>query len=117
MKWLGWTLARLVAAAVALLGAWIFIVNLAERGYDQTWVFVWVLFSGLIGAVGGTVYLLSIDGPERFRTRSWRLWGWAGMLGSALLPHSFTFIVLPAVLALFLTVLSSNQKEAPVTSP
>jgi hypothetical protein len=97
-------MARLVAIAVTLLGAWILIVNLAERGYEESWVLAWVLFSGATGVLGGIAYLLSIDGPERMRTRSWRVWGWLGLLASATLPHSFTLVVLPAVLLLFPTL-------------
>lgn len=122
LRRLGWMLARLVALAVLLLGAWIFVTNTAvtllERRYDETWILAWVLMAGLAGAAGGTIYLLSIDGPARFRTRSWRLWGWGAMLASALLPHSFTFIVLPAVLALLPTFffVSGGQKEAITSS-
>jgi hypothetical protein len=115
-------LARLVALAVLLLGAWLLVVNvvvaLAGERYDETWILAWVLISGLAGAAGGSIYLLSIDGPARFHTRSWRLWGWGAMFASALLPHSFSFIVLPAVLALLPTVffVSGVQKEAVTSS-
>ena len=107
LRRLGMLLARFVALVVVLLGAWIFLINLGERGYDEPWILAWVLFSGLAGAVGGVLYLLSIDGPERFRTRSWRLWGWGGMMASALLPHSFSFIIIPLVLALLPSLLTS----------
>lgn len=121
LRRLGWMLARLVALAVLLLGAWIFVANVAstlvEQRYDETWILAWVLMAGLAGAAGGGIYLLSIDGASRFHTRSWRLWGWGAMLASALLPHSFTFVVLPAVIALLPTIffVSGGQKE-PVTS-
>jgi hypothetical protein len=100
---IGWSLARFVALTVMLLGAWILIVNLAEMGYE-TWVLAWVLFSGLAGLLGGIAYLLSIDGPESVRTRQWRIWGWIGLLASVTLPHSFTLVVLPAVLLLIPTL-------------
>lgn len=117
MRTVGLMFARFVALAMLLLGAWIFVINSIERGYDEPWVFLWVVFSGLVGAVGGTLYLLSIDGPERLRTRSWRMWGWGGMMASALLPHSFSFIVIPLVIALVPTLFTfGTQTETPITS-
>lgn len=113
----GWMFARLVALAVLLLNAWIFIINMGEQGYDETWVLVWVLASGLVGAAGGLTYLFSIDGPPRFQTRPWRLGGWVGMMAASLLPHSFTFIVVPLVLALIPTLFMSPRSGGePVTS-
>ena len=84
---LGWTLARMVGLVFALLGAWVFTLNLMERSYDG-WVFVWVVLAGLSGAVGGVLFLLSVDGAQRFRTARMRLFGWVGMLVLALLPSS-----------------------------
>lgn len=113
----GWTFARLVAIAVLALNTWIFIINIGERGYGQTWVLVWVLASGLVGAASGLTYLFSIDGPPRFQARPWRLGGWVGMMAASLLPHTFTFIVAPLVLALIPTVfMSPTAGEEPITS-
>lgn len=109
--------ARLVALAALVLNAWIFIINMGEQGYSQAWVLVWVLASGLVGAAGALVYLFSLDGPPRFQTRPWRLGGWVGMMAASLLPHSFTFIVLPLVLALIPSLFISEQSEQePVTT-
>jgi hypothetical protein len=113
---IGWSLARFIALAVMLLGAWIFVINLANRGYDETWVLAWVLFSGVAGLLGGIAYLLSIDGPSRMRTRSWRVLGWLGLLASATLPHSFTLVVLPAVLLLFPTLFFGYDRRPTLTS-
>jgi len=107
---IAWRMARFIALTVMLLGAWIFVINLGDRGYDETWALAWVLFSGVAGLLGGMAYLLSIDGPSRMRTRSWRVLGWIGLLASATLPHSFTFVVLPAVL-LLLPTLSTGFHE------
>ena len=72
----------------------------------------------LAGLLGGIAYLLSIDGPERMRTRSWRVWGWLGLLASATLPHSFTLVVLPAVLLLIptLTIRFHEPRDAVTSS-
>lgn len=109
--------ARFVALTVLLLGAWIFFSNLIRGGYDELWVLAWVLLAGLAGVVGGIVYLLSIDGPEHFRRRSWRLWGWTGMMVSAALPHSFSLFIILIVLALIPSLLTGHsQDEATFTS-
>lgn len=96
--------ARLVALAVTLLGGWLLLINLVELNYEG-WVLAWILVSGLIGAIGGPLFLLSLDGPRRFRTRSWRMGGWLLMLGSALLPTSLQIYVLPLVLLVLPTTL------------
>jgi hypothetical protein len=113
---IGWSLARFVALAVMLLGAWILIVNLAVRGGVEPWVQVWVVFSGAAGLLGGVAYLFSLDGSERFSRRSWRVAGWLGLLASALLPHSFSFLVLPAVLFLLPTLFFGYDRRPAVTS-
>lgn len=113
----GWLFARLIALAVLLLNAWIFVINLAEQGYDESWVLIWVLASGLMGAAGGSLYLLSTDGPPRLRSRPWRMAGWAGMMLASALPHSFTYLVIPLVLALIPTLFSIDSSGGePVTS-
>lgn len=117
LRRLGLLFARLVALGVLVLGAWIFLINIIQGGYDELWVQAWVVFSGMAGVVGGTLYLLSIDGPQHQRTRSRRLWGWTGMMISAALPHSFSFIIIPSVLALIPSLFfGSSQDEAPITS-
>ena len=117
LRRVGLLFARFVALTVLLLGAWIFFNNLIRGGYDELWVLAWVLLAGLAGVVGGIVYLLSIDGPEHFRRRSWRLWGWTGMMISAALPHSFSLFIILIVLALIPSLFTGrSQDEATVTS-
>lgn len=101
LRWMGWTFARFVAVSVAILSGWMFVVNLPleDRGWEP-WALIWILVSGLAGAVGGVLYLLSIDGPHRFRTRAYRVSGWVAMLAAVLLPTSLTIMLVPLVLVL-----------------
>lgn len=97
MSGLGRTLARLVGLTYTILGLWVFIINVIQFSYSG-WTLVWILVSGVLGAVGGVFYLLSFDGPDRIRTRRTRFSGWVGMLVLALLPWSYSFVVLPMLL-------------------
>ena len=106
---LGRTLARFVGLIFALLGAWILVVNLASMSYSG-WILTWVLTSGIVGAAGGALYLLSFDGPERLRTRPVRLTGWLGMLVLAFLPTSLS-IPLLAMILLTLPTLGRRSGE------
>ncbi len=94
---------------MTLLGIWIVAINLIEGSYSGT-TSVWVLGAGTLGAVGGVLYLMSFDGPDRFRTRSTRLSGWLGMLVLALLPWSFTFLVVPMVVLTIPTLFATPDK-------
>jgi hypothetical protein len=98
---------RLVGLAVTLFGAWVLLINLVDVSYSG-WILAWILSAGLLGAVGGVIFLLSFDGPARLRTRQVRLLGWLGMAFSALMPWSFQFVMLPLVL-LTLPALSSPR--------
>jgi hypothetical protein len=115
---MGLTFARFVALSATILGVWIFVVNSIEHHYDS-WIGLWVILSGLAGAIGGPLFLVSIDGPGRWRSRRARTTGWVLMLASALLPHSLTILILPLVLALAPSVFSGpwqETKEKAVTS-
>lgn len=94
---LGPILARFVGLVMTILGTWIFVINLAEDSYSGG-TRIWILTSAVLGVMGGVVYLLSFDGPDRFRTHWVRLLGWTGILVLAFLPWSFTFVVFPMVL-------------------
>ena len=90
---LGRRFARLVGLAFTLFGIWIFTINMV-LGSAPAAIRAWVLATGLAGAVGGVLFLLSLDGPDRFRPRSVRIASWSGMLVHALLPTSFSFFLL-----------------------
>jgi hypothetical protein len=106
--------ARFVAVSVALLSGWMFVINVFDRGW-KIWVLVWILVSGLVGAVGGVLYLLTFDGPERFHSKRHRFWGWGAMLVAVLLPTSLTFMLVPLVLLLLPSVfaITSRADEKP----
>jgi hypothetical protein len=109
LRRLGQTLARFAGVAMTILGVWVLTINLIEDSYSGG-TRVWILASGALGAAGGLLYLLSFDGPDRFRTRLTRLSGWVGMLVLALLPWSFTFLVLPMVVLTIPTLLVRPDK-------
>lgn len=121
LRWMGWTFARFVAVSVAILSGWMFVVNLPfqDRGWEP-WALVWILASGLAGAVGGILYLLSIDGPRRFRTRAYRAWGWVAMLAAVILPTTLTIMLVPLVLvlapSLFTVPPEADETDGAVTS-
>lgn len=111
LRSVGWVLARLVALAVLLLSAWMFIINVVEVIYDG-WIFVWILLSGLLGMAGGLLYLFSVDGPDRYRTRTIRTVGWAMMLAAMVLPSSASFFLLPIVALLFPTLVVTPKGDS-----
>lgn len=117
---MGRVFARFVAVSVTLISAWTFVINIAQPANWAPWVFVWIIASGIIGVVGGVVYLLSLDGPIRFRKRLFRQGGWLMMLLAVALPTSLTFMLVPMVLVLIPTLFTVDRgdqaQEEPVTS-
>ena len=112
------TYARLVGLMVALLGAWLVSVNviehvLGENTYEPASFLYLVIGLGLTGLVGGVAFLLSWDGPERFRSRAVRVMGWLGMVFMSLLPWTFSFVLFPLVALAGLTLFVPSD----VTSP
>jgi hypothetical protein len=91
--------ARLVSIAIALLGAWILIRNVTGRNYEG-WVLAYILLTSLLGLVGGTLYVLTMDGPQRFHTSTWRMWGWWLMLVSVIYT-TINVIAVPLVALVF----------------
>jgi len=120
LRWMGRVFARFVAVSVAILSAWLFVVNIAQPGAWEPWVYVWITASGLVGATGGIGYLLSLDGPARFQTRLFRWGGWVMMLLAVVLPTSLTIMLVPLVALLIPTLFTVDQDseatEEPLTS-
>lgn len=115
IRWMGWMFARFVGVSVTLISGWMLVINLVDRGYTG-WVMTWILGSGLVGALGGVVYLLSLDGVERMRTRAWRIGGWVAMLAAVVIPTSLTFMLVPLVLVLFPSLFLRYGARERVTS-
>jgi hypothetical protein len=89
-----------------------FVMNLPFQDRDwEPWALVWILASGLVGAVGGVLYLMSIDGPRRFRTRAFRIGGWAAMLAAVMLPTNLTFMLVPLVLVLLPSLFTIPRRD------
>ena len=99
LSFVGTALARFAATSFVLLGLVVVVVNLVDVTYSG-WVLLTVAAAGTLGAAGGVVYLLGLDGPVRFRTVRTRRLGWAGMMVLALLPSSLTIPLVLMVLAL-----------------
>jgi hypothetical protein len=91
--------ARLTGVVVLLYGAWLFTINLFEavtdsNTYEPPWMLLVILGFGASGAFGGILFLLSIDGPSRFRTPMIRAIGWIGMFICSALPTSLFYVLL-----------------------
>ena len=102
--------ARFVGLLFALLGGWIFAVNIFDDSYSGA-VFAWIVIAGASGAIGGALYLLSFDGPPSFGALKVRLSGWVGMLILGLLPWSFAFLMMPLLLLTIPTLLTKGQSQ------
>ena len=90
---------------MVMSGLWLFLLNVGlvftgepSGGGFGPWVLPWILATGLAGAIGGVFYLLSLDGPERFRTKPIRWWSWTGMLLGAVVPSLIAPVLVLIVL-------------------
>ncbi len=99
LLWMGKMYARFVAIAIALIGVRLLAVNIPAREFDW-WVWIWILAAGAAGIIGGVLYLFSLDGPMKYRTKGARGLGWVLMLFSAALPSSLTLMTVPLVAVL-----------------
>jgi hypothetical protein len=122
LRWMGVTFARFVGLMVLILGGWaatsfIWALFTEDSRTESLGLVALVVFMWLAGAVGGLFYLLSFDGPNRFRTQKTRMWGWIGMLAAGLVPTSLTLMILPLVAAVIpLLPWLRVRDEKPATS-
>jgi hypothetical protein len=91
-----------VGTAVLIYSGFLLVINLAEliagsNAYEG-FILAWILASGVVGIIGSLAFLASLDGPDRTRTKSYRLGGWLLMLAAVSLPSSVTFLLLPLTL-------------------
>lgn len=104
---------RFIGAANLMYGVWLTIatvINTTDDSYGPGWLAVFYLV-GLTGIVGSTVFLVSLDGAQRFRTVTLRRVGWIVMFAAILLPTSVTFFLAP------LTALSVGLALRPRLEP
>lgn len=102
------TFARLVGLASLLYSGTVFFGGIvgvaADTATETPWLLVALACVSLTGIGGSVLFLLGLDGPERFRTRGRRVLGWAGMMLCALMPTSLFYLIVPLVLAGALTL-------------
>jgi hypothetical protein len=108
-------LARVIGLAVLLYSCVVFFGNLvgAVGGarYDSLGILLVVVAVGAVGLAGSVVFLLTIDGPETWRTTTRRAVGWLGMMISALLPTSWLFLIAPLTAIGGLSLLLPTDRE------
>ncbi|MGZ5385241.1 MAG: hypothetical protein ACXWH0_14830 [Acidimicrobiia bacterium] len=112
---------RFVGIAVLLYGGWIFagnaVVYLISDTEDSPAVVLGILATGLLGFLSAVSFLLTFDGPIRWRDTKRRAAAWVGMFLCSLLPSSLITIVLPLVVLAALTILVAPEASptVPVT--
>lgn len=113
------TFGRFVGLTLALYGYWILLVNttgaigmFGQAQYHPWWILPIVLFAGAAAAAGGTLFLLSLDGPSRFRTKRIRSWAVVLMLTGGLLPTSLTVFVVPLTLLILPSLFFSFPRKS-----
>jgi hypothetical protein len=117
MRPLATRLARVIGLAVLLYSLVIFLGNivgaLGGAVYDTPGLLLLVVAVGAVGLAGSIVYLLSLDGPERWRTTTRRALGWIGMMIAAVLPSSWLYLIAPVSLLGGLALLIPPEKTGP----
>lgn len=98
LAWMGRMLARFVGVILVLYGLLLTVANLVEliQGVDYTgpwWLVPWILGTGVAAIAGGTLFILTFDGPDRFATRGWRGLAIVLMFMAAILPSNLAPIV------------------------
>lgn len=95
LAWMGRMLARFVGVVLVLYGLLLTVANVVEiiQGVDYTgpwWLVPWIIGTGVAAVLGGTLFILTFDGPDRFATRRWRGLALALMFLAAILPTNLT---------------------------
>lgn len=105
LQWMGRMSARFAGLIFILYGGLLFIGNLFGLiGGDLPapwWAIAWVLSSGLLALAGGTIYILTFDGPPAWHTKPRRSAAVISMVLSSFVPSTvgaivFVFAVLAA---------------------
>ena len=109
--------ARIIGLTVLFYSLVIFLGNivgaLAGAVYDTPALLLLVVAVGAVGLAGSIVYLLSLDGPKRWRTTRRRAAGWIGMMVAAVLPTSWLFLIAPVTLVGGLALLIPTEETGP----
>ena len=108
---MGNTFARFVGFSIVVIGGYTFFINVVENNFDWPTRLL-ILTTSALGVLGGALYLLSYDGPLRWRTPLVRRLGWVGMLISAMLPTSLTLMLVPMVALLIPSLRGAETEEA-----
>ena len=112
---------RFVGIAVLLYGGWIFggnaVVYIVSDTQDSPVVALAILASGLLGFLSALGFLLTFDGPNRWRNTKRRAATWMGMFLCGLLPSSLVIFVLPLVVLAALTILVAPEPSPAATVP
>jgi len=112
---------RFVGIAVLLYGGWIFggnaVVYIISDTQDSPVVALAILASGLLGFLSALGFLLTFDGPNRWRNTKRRAATWMGMFLCGLLPSSLVIFVLPLVVLAALTILVAPEPSPAATAP
>jgi len=115
MRVLATRLARVIGVAVLLYSGVVFFGNVlgAAGGaeYDSLEILLVIVAIGAVGLAGSVVFLLSIDGPQSWRTTTRRAVGWLGMMIAALLPTSWLFLIAPVTAIGGLSLLLSPDRR------
>ena len=108
---MGNTFARFVAFSIVVIGGYTFFINVVEDNFGWATRLL-ILTTSILGVLGGALYLVSYDGPVRWRTQLLRRLGWVGMLISAMLPTSLTLMLVPMVALLIPTLRTPDTDGA-----